>query len=137
LEAYAGGWAIAERAQEAVQIDLKKGELITRRAGHIKDITAAHVSHAYRANDPLAQQLVDETCMYLSAGVVGIINAFNPCLFVLGGGVIEGLPLIISKVEKLTRKRALKAAVENLRFVKAALGGDAGVIGAAALAQKI
>jgi glucokinase len=137
LEAYVGGWAIAERTLEAVQRDLTKGELITRRAGCIEDITATHVSHAYRANDPLAHQLVNETCMYLSAGIVGIINAFNPCLFVFGGGVIEGLPIIISKVEKLTRERALKAAVENLRFVKAALGGDAGVIGAAALAQNI
>jgi glucokinase len=136
LEAYAGGWAIAERAQEAVQMDRKKGELITRRAGRIEDITATHVSQAYRIDDPLAQQLVDETCMFLSAGVVGIINAFNPCLFVFGGGVIEGLPIIISKVENITRERALKAAVKDLRFVKAALGGDAGVIGAAALAQQ-
>jgi glucokinase len=135
LEAYAGGWAIAERAQEAVQRDLQKGELIAHQAGRLEDITAAHVSQAYRANDPLARQLVNETCLYLSAGVVGMINAFNPCLFIFGGGVIEGLPIMISKVEKLTRNRALKAAVENLRFVKAALGGDAGVIGAAALAQ--
>ena len=58
-------------------------------------------------------------------------------LFILGGGVIEGLPVIISKKEKATRESALKASVENLRFVKAALGGDAGVIGAAALAQNI
>lgn len=137
LEAYAGGWAIAERAQEAVQKDPKKGALITRRAGRIENITSAHVSHAYRANDSLAHQLVDETCMYLSAGVVGMTNAFNPCLFVFGGGVIEGLPIIISKVEKLTRERALKASVENLRVVKAALGGNAGVIGAAALVQNI
>lgn len=137
LEAYAGGWAIAERAQEVVQMDLKKGEMITRRAGRIEDITAAHVSQAYHANDPLAHQLVNETSMYLSAGIVGLINAFNPCLFILGGGVIEGLPIIISKIEKATRERALKASVENLRFVKAALGSDAGVIGAAALAQNI
>lgn len=136
LEAYAGGWAIADRAQEAVQRDLQKGELITRQAGRIEDITAAHVSQAYRANDLLARQLVNETCLYLSAGVVGMINAFNPCLFVFGGGVIEGLPMMITKVEKLTRNRALKTSVENLRFIKAALGGDAGVIGAAAIAQQ-
>jgi glucokinase len=73
--------------------------------------------------------------MYLSAGIVGMINAFNPCLFVFGGGVIEGLPIMISKVEQLTRDRALKASLENLRFVKAALGSEAGVIGAAALAR--
>lgn len=135
LEAYAGGWAIAERAKEAVRMNRKKGEGITRQAGRLEDITAAHVSRAYRDNDPLAYQLIDETCMYISAGIVGMINAFNPCLFVLGGGVIEGLPIIISKAEQITRGRALNTAVENLRFVKAALGSDAGVIGAAALAH--
>ena len=118
LEAYAGGWAIAERAQEAVQMNSKKGEWLTRRAGRLKDITATHVSLAYYANDPLALQLVNDTCMYLSAGIVGMINAFNPCVFVLGGGVIEGLPILISKVEQLTRERALKTSVENLKFVK-------------------
>ena len=135
LEAYAGGWAIAERAQEAVQMNRKKGEGITQLAGRLEDITAAHVSLAYHENDPVAQQLVNDTCMYLSAGIVGIINAFNPCLFVFGGGVIEGLPIMISKIEQLTRDRALKASVENLKFIKAALGTSAGVIGAATLAR--
>jgi glucokinase len=64
-----------------------------------------------------------------------MINAFNPCIFVLGGGVIEGLPILISKVEQLTRERALKTSIENLKFVKATLGSQAGVIGAAALAR--
>jgi glucokinase len=135
LEAYAGGWAIAERAQEAVQMNRKKGEGITQLAGRLEDITAAHVSLAYHENDPVAQQLVNDTCMYLSAGIVGMINAFNPCLFIFGGGVIEGLPIMISKIEQLTRDRALKPSVENLKFVKAALGTSAGVIGAATLAR--
>jgi glucokinase len=135
LEAYAGGWAIAERAQEAVRMNRKKGEGIVQQAGCLEDITAAHVSLAYHENDTLAHQLVNDTCMYLSAGIVGMINAFNPCLFVFGGGVIEGLPIMIAKIEQLTRDRALKASVENLKFVKAALGTSAGVIGAATLAR--
>ena len=60
LEAYAGGWAIAERAQEAIQMNRKKGEWITRQAGHFKDITATHISLAYHANDPLAHQIVHD-----------------------------------------------------------------------------
>jgi len=69
--------------------------------------------------------------------VVSIVNAFNPCLLVLGGGVIEGIPELIQMVKDITRNRALEAAVEELEIVKAALGGDAGVIGAAALAQDL
>lgn len=46
------------------------------------------------------------------------------------------IPIFIERVGQSTRERALKAALEPLRFEKAALCGDAGVIGAAALAQK-
>ena len=43
----------------------------------------------------LARLLVEETGRYLAAGVVSIVNAFNPCVMVLGGGVIEGIPELI------------------------------------------
>jgi glucokinase len=135
LEAYASGWAIAERAQEAVREDPKAGQHIISLVGNVERITAATVGEAYREGDQLARQLVEETGRYLAAGVVSIINAFNPCLLALGGGVIEGLPELIQAVEKLARNKALKSAVERLKVVKAALGGSAGVIGAAALAQ--
>ncbi len=135
LEAYAGGWAIAERAQEAVRADLKSGQTLVTLAGSIQQISAATVTQAYTNGDPLANHLVEETAQYLAAGVVGIVNAFNPCLLVLGGGVIEGLPGYVSMIEPLVRANALKAAVEHLRIVTAALGTKAGAIGAATLAR--
>jgi glucokinase len=135
LEAYAGGWAIAARAQEAIQADPQNGKQMASLAGSLEKITARTVSQAYREGDALAKKLVEETGQYLAAGVVSIVNAFNPCLVILGGGVIEGMPELIRIVDTITRKNALKVAVENLKIVKAALGGKAGVVGAAALAQ--
>lgn len=136
LEAYAGGWAIAERAQEAVRANPEAGHRLMALAGNVVGITAATISQAYREGDQLAGQLVEETGQYLAAGVVGIVNAFNPCLLVLGGGVIEGMPKLVNMVKDTVRRRALESAVENLKVVKAALGRNAGVIGAAGLAQK-
>ncbi len=79
--------------------------------------------------------MVEETANFLAAALVGIINAFNPCLIVLGGGVIQGLPEYTSLVEHIVHLKALEAALEGLRVVTAALGNKAGVIGAAALAR--
>jgi len=135
LEAYAGGWAIAERAQEAVRIDPKAGQPLITLAGSIERITAATVTEAYDNGDPVAQRIVEETAHFLAAGVVGIVNAFNPCLLVLGGGVIQGSPMYLPMVERAVRINALEAALEGLRIVTAALGNKAGVIGAAALAR--
>jgi len=135
LEAYAGGWAIAERAQEAVCANPQAGQRLVALAGGVQQISAATVTQACREGDPLACRLVEETAQYLAAGVVGIVNAFNPCLLVLGGGVIQGRPEYVSEVERLVRENALQTAVEGLRIVMAALGDKAGVIGAAALAR--
>jgi len=137
LEAYAGGWAIAERAQEAVRAAPKDGQRLLSLVGSGEKISAATVNRAYREGDLLARRLVEETGKYLAAGVVSIVNAFNPCVLVLGGGVVEGIPELIQMVKDITRNRALEASVEKLQIVKAALGGDAGVIGAAALAQDL
>ena len=135
MEAYGGGWAIAERAQEAVYNDSSAGKTLLEIAGHTEKITAATVSKAYHNGDKLALNLVKETSRYIAAGVSSIVNAFNPCLIVLGGGVIEGIPELIQMIEEQTKKEALKPAIENLRFTKASLGEKAAVVGAAALAQ--
>jgi len=135
LEAYAGGWAIAERTQEAVFVDPKKGERLKSLAGGVENITSTTAGQAYHDGDPMAKRLIEETGRYLAAGVVSIINAFNPCLLVLGGGVIEGLPELIPIVKKITKKRALETNIEKLKIVKASLGGKAVIVGAAFLAQ--
>jgi len=137
LEAYAGGWAIAERAQEAVRTEPQAGEILIKRAGSIENITAVHVSQACNDGNPLSRRLMNETGYYLGSGVVGIINAFNPCLLIMGGGIIEGFPEMIEVVEQIVCKYALEASVERFKVVKAALGGDAGGIGAAALARSL
>jgi len=137
LEAYAGGWALAERAQEAIRTLSVEGKHLLSLAGGIKQVTGVTVTQAYREGDLLAQLLVKETGQYLAAGVVSIVNAFNPCLVVLGGGVIEGIPELVPMVKEITQNSALEASVENLKIVKTALGGDAGVMGAAALAQEL
>jgi glucokinase len=137
LEAYVGGWAIAERAQEAIKSLSTEGRRLLTLAGGIKQVTAVTVSQAYSEGDLLARLLVEETGRYLAAGVVSIVNAFNPCVLALGGGVIEGIPELIQIVKNIVPTMALEASVEELNIVKAALGGDAGVIGAAALAQDL
>jgi glucokinase len=72
----------------------------------------------------------------LIAGAVSLINAFNPCRLILGGGVITGMPELIGRIDQGVRRTALSAACSYLRVLPAALQTDAGVIGAAALALR-
>lgn len=136
LESYAGGWAIAERAQEVVEARPVLGKGLIDLAGSAAEITAQHVAEGYRLDDPLAVRLVEETGVYLAAAAIGFVNTFNPRLLVMGGGVIEGLPELIVMVEAGIQSGALPTARRDVAVVKAALAGTAGVIGAAALARR-
>jgi glucokinase len=137
FEAYCGGWAIAERAQAAVKRQPGAGKELVKTAGSIEKISAVTVSQAYMKGDPLTQKLVKDTARYLAAGIVGIVNAFNPQLIILGGSVILGIPDLVPMAEKRVRNLALPTPVGDLRIAVAALGNKAGVIGAAALARNL
>ncbi len=138
LEAHAGGWAIAQRAQEAIRKDPIAGAYLLKKVNGQHDaLNAKVVAQAAGEQDPLARLLVDEVAQALVAGAVSLVNAFNPCRLILGGGVIEGLPDLIDRIAQGTRQLALGAATEPLQVLPAQLHNDAGVIGAASLAMRL
>lgn len=134
LEAYVGGWAIAERAQEAVRADYDAGAALVARAGSIGTITAQTVFQVYRSGDVLAGRLVRETERFLADGAVGVVNAFNPSLLVLGGGVVAGMPEFVPIVEATVRARCQPPAA-MAAVVVAKFGENAPLIGAAVAAR--
>ncbi len=138
LEALAGGWAITRLAREAVSADPEEGRLLLEMAGgEMEEINAATVARAVRGGDPLARHLMDQAVTALVAGASTLVNAFNPCRLILGGGVINGIPDLIGRIDKGVREVALPAACANLMVLPAGLRTDAGVIGAAALAMRM
>lgn len=135
LEAFAGGWGIAARAQEAVKEDREgiASQSLLKRANHsLKDITAKIVVQSYYEGNEIAKHVIGQAKQALIAGVASLVNAFNPCRLILGGGVIEGLPELMDAVKENVHKLALKAATESLTIMKAKLGQEVGVIGSAA-----
>ncbi len=134
LEALAGGWAIALKAQQAIAADPRAGaRLLALAGGQALAVSARHVAEAAHAGDPLARRVAEEVAEALVAGAVAIVNAFNPCRLILGGGVIEGLPELVEEIDRGLQRRALEAASAPLQALKARFGQDAGVVGAASL----
>ena len=137
LEALAGGWAIARRAQGLMAEDPRAGAFLLEIAvGKLEGVTAEMVAQASQKRDPLALRVIDEATEALIAGAASLVNAFNPCRLILGGGVIEGLPELVDRIAQGVREQALKAAAEPLQIVLSELHNDAGVVGAAALAMR-
>jgi glucokinase len=137
LEAYVGGWAIGERARDAVAADPAAGAALIALAGAAERITAGHVCAAVRTGDALAHRVIEETGELLGAAAVSFVNGFNPSVLVIGGGVVDGLPELVPMAERFVRAHALPAALGGLRVVPAALANDAPAIGAATLARTL
>jgi glucokinase len=135
FEAYVGGWAIAERAREAARSDATLGEPLVKRAGSLEAITAQTVFQAYRTADPLAGRIVRETERFLADGIVSVVNAFNPSLFILGGGLVAGMPDFVAVAESAIRARCQPPAA-GARVVAARCGEDAPLVGASIVARR-
>jgi glucokinase len=86
---------------------------------------------ALKANDPLVIEVVKEAGWYLGVGLASAINIINPDRIVLGGGVVEALPLIVSEAKAAARDQALPVPGRSAKIVTAGLGDHSGVVGAA------
>lgn len=135
LEALASGWAIAEIAQEIVAQKPEDGKALLKAAGgNLKSINAKMVVNLALEKDPLSLQIIDGMTKALIAGVVTLVNAFNPSHIILGGGLINGMPELVERISVEVKRQALKVASHHLSIVQAELKADAGVIGAAKIA---
>ena len=83
-------------------------------------------------NGPAAHA-VQQTGEMLGIALVSLAHLFGPEKFIIGGGVAGLGDLLLDPARRVLRERAL-APVKNTPVVPAALGANASVIGAAALA---
>jgi glucokinase len=98
-------------------------------------VTGEHVSELALAGDPDARTVVESMGELLGAGLVGIVNTFNPEVVVIGGGASRLGELLLEPARRVVAARALRPSRDTVRIVPAALGPEAGLIGAALFAR--
>jgi glucokinase len=124
IEAYASGTSIAARTKEALAAGGESALSV------LPEVTAADVSRAAAAGDPLARRIWDETVDLLGAAVTDLVNVFEPDLVVLGGGVTRAGAMLLEPVRALVAAEAMPPAAAAARVELAALGDHVGVVGA-------
>jgi glucokinase len=80
-----------------------------------------------------AQQIVDETVIYLAMGIANLVHIVNPSIVVLGGGVMQAEEQILSPLRERIKDYLYPGLRECVRLEPAVLGTKAGLIGAAML----
>jgi len=118
-EQYCSGKALARFAREAG-----------------RDLAGPDLATAARAGDIVAQGAFTEVGRWLGVGLANVIAALDPSLVVVGGGVSAAGELLLAPARQALSGALVAAdhrAIPPLHI--AALGADAGMIGAADLAR--
>jgi glucokinase len=72
----------------------------------------------------------------LGIGIADIVNILNIELFIIGGGAADAWDYFAPFTIEEIRKRTYRITGERVKIVKAKLGDDAGIFGAAYVAMK-
>ena len=135
VEAYAGRAALEGAAVTAVEAGRPTALVeIQKRLGK-RRMTSAVWAAALEEGDTLAKRLFGDAIDALGCGIAGAINLLDLDTIVIGGGLAEKLGAgFVDQIAEATLPRVLTKENER-RFLVAALGDDAGAIGAAVLAR--
>jgi glucokinase len=134
MEALASRTAIQRRVAKAI----RKGaptllaEKLARKSGRLK---SGELAEAIAAGDAVAIRAVDRAAHYLGLGLGSLINVFGPQIVIVGGGVAGALgDPFVDRVRAAARTQVLVDPEGMIRIERAALGDDAGILGAGLLA---
>jgi len=133
LEAFASGTALGN---EGAGLARKNPDTVLLRMadGDPEAIDGRMVAEAVRQGDSVALRVLKIWSGHLGLGIVSLIHIFDPEMVVLGGGVSNSGDLFIDDVRRTVSQRGIPALVEGIPIVLSESRGEAGVIGAAALA---
>lgn len=128
VEQYSSATAIARLTLE-LESNYPKSELQNKAR-----VTALDVYLAGKNGDELALEVFRQVGFYLGIALADLVNVLNPEVIVIGGGAAAGWDLFIHHVQTQIRGRAFREPAERAKLVRAELGDDAGILGAAKLA---
>ena len=136
LEALASRTAMTKQFQKAIKKKGKKSVISKLTDGDLSAIRSGVLAKAIRANDKLTLKIFKKATKYLGIGIGSIVNFLNPEMIILGGGVVEALDdTFLDNIRAAAAKYALPNTLDGVQIVRAKLGDNSGILGAAALAR--
>lgn len=130
VESFSSGPAIARYVNEQIGLGQKSALQAD------PNLNARDVADAALQGDQLAISAFERAGHYLGIAVANYLAIFDPSILIFGGGVSQVGDLLFKPFEKSLRKHTFHPHyLDSLVITKAALGDDAGLLGALALAR--
>jgi glucokinase len=136
-EMYASGRALARDARELADESPVAAARMIEAAGSIDALTGPIVTAAALAGDSAAISLCTTMGRWLGRGLANLAAAFDPSIFVIGGGVSAAGELMVRPAEvEFAHTLTGRGYRPQAEVALAALGAEAGLVGAADLARR-
>ena len=132
LEWYASGNAIGRAGQ--AMIAGHPDSALAREAAAGRDVTGALVTELAHDGDAASRAAIEQVGKALGAGMVTLVNVFNPARILVGGGGIAAGDLLLDPARREVAECAMPSLRDNVEILPARFGADAGLLGAATLA---
>lgn len=131
-ERYASATALIREGRELAQKQ-PEGMIARQVEGDLEAITAKVVIDCAKAGDPGAVALFEQYAYWVAVGLANLINAYDPEVILLGGGVSAAGDFLLEAVRARLPELVFFKTMPYARVELARLGNDAGIIGAAML----
>ena len=131
LEAFAGGRAIAARAEQVARDGKSKVLAVT--LGRKKHLSLADVIRAVDDQDPAAVELIRDCGDAIGRVLAGLVNFYNPSKIVIGGVGAPVGDVLLASIRQAVYRSSLPLATRDLTIQNSSLGINAGLVGAAIL----
>lgn len=134
-EAYASATALIRQTKKAMEE--YPNSLMHKFAAEEGKVSGRTAFDAMRKGDIAGIKVVEKYIKYVACGLINLVNALQPEIICIGGGICnEGETLMKPLRRYVQSERYSIYSKIQTKIVKAELGNDAGVIGAAIL-QKV
>ena len=137
-EMYASGTALARDARELAEVSpVSAHRLLELAGGDPAALTGTDVTTAAREGDPAAVEIFAAVGRWLGHGIANLAAALDPSVVVIGGGVSEAGELLLRPAREMFAASLSGRGFRPLAPIRiAALGPEAGLVGAADLARR-
>jgi glucokinase len=136
FEQYGSGRALVRDAGERVDGGDPRAEPLLAIAGDAGAITGPMVTDLARQGDPMCVDLLRDVGRWVGEGIATLAAVLDPSVIAIGGGVADAGDLLLDPVRQAFEEHLPAREhrpIAELRL--AALGNEAGIIGAADLAR--
>jgi len=133
FEVYASATALIRQVKEAME---KNPDSLLHEIAKTDGLSGKTVFIAAKQGDKVAKRVIARYIKYIGAGLLNFSNIFFPEVIIIGGGVSVQGDLLIKPLQKYVAKNIYGSEYNpKIKVVAAALGNDAGIIGAALLCR--